>query len=448
MTPGPLARELPPSRVVVKRPLGFLWVFATLVTALCGLAGVDGDYIGAIVLFSAVILTTISSRELASDRRLRLAFLVVMGAHAAVCIVDGLVAITFGAEADAYGFHEWAMRFAWTHAIDPDLVPAPFNTYTHFLGYVYRYLGTSLFLGNAVSVLGVALSCLLFAKVLRLTGVTRRAGVLLLFGLLPSGVMFMSVTLREPFQQLFVLLALYAMLRMRGDARWFLVVLVAAVGMALSHQGLGLYAGFFIASILTWTAGGALRRGSWFRFVGTLVVAAGVLVVSTQIPAGKGALEAFQQGQSFEYADSYRRLGESIESRTTYGLQLDASSPVGLVRTLPIVFLEYMFAPLPWQVGSTLDLEALFESLLRLMLIVAGVVRWRRARGAERSQLSLLLGLYFGMEFLWSLGTINWGTAIRHHLPGYAILVVIGGPPLVHGVSDWLRRAVVVQRSA
>lgn len=446
MTPGPLTRELPPARAAVRRPLGFLWIFAILIIALGGLLGVDGDVTGVLVLTAAVVISTISSRELASERRLRGAFLVVLLAHAAVCTIDGLVTVTIGADSDAYGFHEWAMRFAWTHSIDPDLVPHSYNTYTNFLGYVYRSLGTSLFLGNAVSVLTVAFSCLLFVKILRLTGVTRRAGVLLLFGLLPSGVMFMSVTLREPFQQLFVLLALYATLRMRGDSRWFPVILLASVGMAASHQGLGLYAGFLLASVLTWTAGGALRRASWFRFVGTLVVAVGVLVASTQIPAGKGALEAFQQGQSFEYADSYRRLGETIESRTTYGLRLDASSAFGLVRTVPIVFLEYMFAPLPWQVGSVLDLEALFESILRLTLIVVGIARWRRARGTERSQLSLLLWLYFGMEFLWSLGTINWGTAIRHHLPGYAILVTIGGPPLVRAVSDWLRRAVAVPR--
>lgn len=433
----------------VRPRLGWLWIVAATAMLAASVLDAGGNTAGVIVLAAAVLIPLVTSSDLARERKLRRAFLVVVLAHAAVCFVDGFIAITIGAESDAYGFHQDAARFAWTHAIDPDLVKPAYNTYTHFIGHVYRAFGTSLFLGNAVSVLAVALACLLFIKILRLTGVTRAAGVLVLFGLLPSGVMFLSVTLREPFQVLFVLLALYATLSMRtGGVRWFLVLIPACVGMALSHQGLGLYAGFLLASVLTWTAGRALGHGSWFRFVGTLVVAAGVLVASTQMPEGKGALEAFQNGQSFEYADNYRRVGQTIEGRTTYGLRLDTSSALGLARTVPLVFLEYMFAPLPWEVSSPLDVEALFESLLRLTLIVASILRWRRARGTERSQLGLLLWLYFGMELLWSLGTINWGTAIRHHLPGYAILVIAGGPPLVRAVSDWFRRAVLVQRSA
>jgi hypothetical protein len=32
---------------------------------------------------------------------------------------------------------------------------------------------------------------------------------------------------------------------------------------------------------------------------------------------------------------------------------------------------------------------------------------------------------YLVIETIWSLGTVNWGTAIRHHLPSIGLLVVV-----------------------
>ena len=32
---------------------------------------------------------------------------------------------------------------------------------------------------------------------------------------------------------------------------------------------------------------------------------------------------------------------------------------------------------------------------------------------------------------MWALGTANWGTAVRHHVPAYGIIVLLGGPGLI-----------------
>ena len=32
---------------------------------------------------------------------------------------------------------------------------------------------------------------------------------------------------------------------------------------------------------------------------------------------------------------------------------------------------------------------------------------------------------YLALESIWSLGTINWGSSIRHHLPSYGILLIM-----------------------
>ncbi len=35
------------------------------------------------------------------------------------------------------------------------------------------------------------------------------------------------------------------------------------------------------------------------------------------------------------------------------------------------------------------------------------------------------------MELVWALGTANWGTAVRHHVPGYSIVALLGAPGLI-----------------
>ena len=70
---------------------------------------------------------------------------------------------------------------------------------------------------------------------------------MLIYALIPSSLMYTSVTLREPFQLLFVNLALYAALKIyfhRSIAHW-LVLLFACVGMGVLHGAL-LASGIFI----------------------------------------------------------------------------------------------------------------------------------------------------------------------------------------------------------
>jgi hypothetical protein len=89
-----------------------------------------------------------------------------------------------------------------------------------------------------------------------------------------------------------------------------------------------------------------------------------------------------------------------------------------------------MFAPFPWQVENVKDVWALLESMLRFVLLFFAVSSWRRSSGEVRSYYGFLLIVVLGLELVWALGTANWGTAIRHHVPGYGIIVLLGVPGL------------------
>jgi hypothetical protein len=130
-------------------------------------------------------------------------------------------------------------------------------------------------------------------------------------------------------------------------------------------------------------------------------------------------------------ADMRQTLLKYVDTRTNFSFRLDTSSVLSIVTTLPMVFVEYMFAPFPWQVGNGKDIFMLLESILRFALSFFALFSWRRSSSEARSCCCFLLIAVLGMELMWALGTANWGTAIRHHVPGYSIIVLLGAPGLI-----------------
>jgi hypothetical protein len=52
---------------------------------------------------------------------------------------------------------------------------------------------------------------------------------------------------------------------------------------------------------------------------------------------------------------------------------------------------------------------------------------WKALRIAPVPQRRILLFIsfsYLAMETIWSLGTINWGSAVRHHIPALGLLLL------------------------
>jgi hypothetical protein len=132
-----------------------------------------------------------------------------------------------------------------------------------------------------------------------------------------------------------------------------------------------------------------------------------------------------------EGAEQFRKHAATVYGRATYGVVLDASSVLTLVKTLPMIFVQYMFAPFPWQIEKAVDIYALLESMLRFVLIFFALSSWHRSSGEVRSYYGFLLIVVLGMELMWALGTVNWGTAARHHVPGYSVIVLLGVPGLI-----------------
>lgn len=378
------------------------------------------------------------------DGRIALAGVVVLTAHHLVAFYNAYLGTVIGADLDAASFHRDGAELASGINVDFLLGPGTW-IYVHFLALFYRLFGPSQFLGEELSVLAVTFSCAVLVRLCDMTGASRfRAGALLLFGLSLSGLIFLSITLREAWQVLFVLLSTYWALRVRDrmNVTNLAFLLFSAFGLGLLHEGLAPYAIFLVIFSLYWSVG-AGRAGDvlWKRAL--LLAAAAVLLVALAASVKQlgGASAALASGKALEYAQGYR-LHSVQDARAAYGVMLDASTPLRFAATLPLALLQYMLAPFPWQIGSPLDIEAMLEGWVRLALLVTSWRAWRLSVGEARSRIGFLFGLFLTMEFLWALGTVNWGTAIRHHILAYGLLVLTGGPGLLLFLDE-ARRALL-----
>jgi len=387
------------------------------------------------------------------DKKLTLAVGSVLLLHHFMAITNAYFYTFPGAEPNPANFHrhaiEWAISGKWTFSVGA-------NFYEQLLGTFYRIFGPSQLFGEELSILVFLLSCFVLIKIIELLNISKYTVLLLLiYGLLPTNLIFCSKILRESYQILFFMLSVYWGLRFHlKPAKGAMIFCVfSALIMGFFQRALILYALFLVPVLFLWfpqQISGSLSnrwRFSKWRLVticGILFLIIGALIIGIQFKVGGlGSVKAFLSGEWLSYAEEHRiRAIESSASyaRAIYGITLDVSSPISLMKSVWLIYIYYLFAPFPWQVTNWLDVYGIAESLLRLLLITFSIISWYRADGVQHRIWGLLLVIYFSMTFLWAMGTVNYGTSIRHHILTNWIIIILGSPVLIDFVLRQFRK--------
>lgn len=307
--------------------------------------------------------------------------------------------------------------------------PLSRHPYGQFLSTVYSLFGISHLLGCELSQLAFSIALLCFVELIVFFRLRAQAPRLVfVFGFLPSVLLNTSVTLRESYQAMGLLALTLSLLKLARDgpsAVTFLLPVSIAVLVPL-HQGFGLLVVILIPIAIIW-----IGRDRPIFVVATVAISVALLFMAgdriwARLTSESTVLRMIDEGRGLEYIDGYQ---EGVEiGRSSFGTTLDAVSLGGLVRTGPIVFWNYMFAPMPWQVGGARDLIGLGETCLRLFLFGSCLsYAFRRQDEVPQRFRLLALGIYLLVELMWAAGTANWGTAFRHRVVVYGILVVLAG---------------------
>lgn len=346
-------------------------------------------------------------------------------ARMVVALWNGFFGPSFGAEADANSFHLKAVDFARTL----DLYDfSPGEIFTYFLGTFYYLTTASLFLGSLLSCVIWLVSAKLLVKIMSLLSFSPRMGfrAMFIFALLPSSVLFTSVTLREPYQLLSINLAIYSILEIalnKSKVHWLLLFL--AVICAGSLHATLLASGIFLVSV-------PILFSIFYRRkkISTITMPFLLLMFFIVIFCGYSSLSSLTKYGLDEglivAIESYQKggLGYLDEARAFYKTNVEIDGVMDLLRFIPTSLLQYLFEPMPWRISALVDIELLLENILRAWLIWSAWVGLRSVHAYQRGAIPLLFISYLVIENIWALGTINWGTAVRHHIPSMGILVV------------------------
>jgi hypothetical protein len=252
--------------------------------------------------------------------------------------------------------------------------------------------------------------------------------------------MFTAVTLREPYQMLFVNLAIYAVLKiyLHKSNRHWLTLILAIAGAGSLHGGLLAIGILLLAGTLLLVAMRGKKGISWAKLVLMGTISAVVLWygfslfqnISYNLDKGLGiAVEVHQQGA----------LG--TDARTHYKTAAEISGLGGLLVFISVGLFQYLFEPFPWHVSAASDFVLVLENVLRGWLIWKAWNALRVASVLQRRALLFIFFFYLAMETIWSVGTINWGTSVRHHLPAWGLLLLAA-----YAVSDIKMRAKKITR--
>jgi hypothetical protein len=306
-------------------------------------------------------------------------------------------------------------------------------TYVNLLSGIYD-INNAFFTGAEVSVLFAVIGLLLMIQIAREIKVPdERLWWVALAGFIPGSLVFFSVTYRESLLASFLLLSVWAAIRVlqREDRRWWILFVGALVAMGVLHKALFLYSLFVVIVTIMFVVFTDQRTLAWWGKAigigaGMVLCVAGVIAWAT--PEFVQFLEPAIRLIDIDILERitfYReRMVNWGSPRTDYGLFYDWADWSRTVVTLASIYLHYLFSPFDG-ITRWVDLYAVAESWMRFTLIaVVGVGLFQVPRG-ERKLLLLLLIFYLSLTLLWSMGTTNYGQALRHHTMTNWVLFIL-----------------------
>jgi hypothetical protein len=327
-----------------------------------------------------------------------------------------------GADGDALEFYDSANLIA-LGVIDYDWGIGQ-NFYINFLGLAFYLFGSSVFLASLISVVAWSLSALLLFKSLKiLRPEESHVWPLSVYSVLPFEIIYSSIQLREPFQLLFVnCIAFGAIKILKQRAKWgWVFLLIGCLGAGSLHGTLAAFAGITFLAIIAFPI---LTRGSRLNF---LQIVVSTILIGLVFAYGLTLFSTFSYNLSGGTTDALKTYQEGslrTEARANYKLGATDGSFFQVTIDLFFGLLQYFGEPFPWKIEGLADIFLTFENCLRFYFIIYCLKQLRNKVGHDRSLMVFFISLYLIVEGIWSIGTVNWGTASRHHLPSFGLLLI------------------------
>jgi hypothetical protein len=314
------------------------------------------------------------------------------------------------------------------------------SSYINLILFFVGIFGFSEFLLCAISAIAWLMSAFIFLHILNKFSVSNSIKTLALsiFSFWPSAIYYTATPLREAFQLLFftiIALASYEII-VRRKYKFVFLSMFGVLGAGLMHRSL--LASGFIVVLVGLIIAIASTKGKLSYFTMSAYSAGAIFLLSASISfysiiaydMSNGLLEAVAQ---------YNEGTLTQIARADYRLETLDTNFSSAIINLPIIFGQYLFEPFPTRSMATLDIFLSVENFLRLFIIASSMKSIVATKNEQTKVFILFLVIsYFIIEFIWAVGTVNWGTASRHHVPALAYLIApfaLSGTSVAHARS-------------
>ncbi len=341
--------------------------------------------------------------------------------HLMVAIINAYFYTFSPLAADAIRFHNDAIamasgsitNFSWHGSV----------VYPYFLSYVYR-IDPSIMTGQSLSIFAYTMSAIVLGRFCYLLKLEKyKVLILLCFSLNPMGLIIQSGVLRESWQVLFFMLACYFSVKICLYNRFLnqnIVWLVAFVLLG-SILHVGVMAGSFFVLFSTIFYLFFVPKQVYFEK--SLVVVIFMLFIGLVVISFYFVKQNFPD--MYQHAITYT---QSVgDANTQYSI--DRTSLGVLV--IPWVLIYYLFYPFIWNIHDIISLYGAIVGLIRLILLygVYRLIKKEKNILYKRLYIILFLQIIF-IAFIFSFGTNNYGTGMRHMLLTFWGLALLGIPGL------------------
>ena len=328
------------------------------------------------------------------------------------------------ASADAISFHQSAILKLSNLSFLENIMDG--WIYTSFLALLYYFLTPSILIASISSCILWLLSSVVLNKIFNLLEVshTNKLIAFAVYIFMPSSIIFTSLPLRESMELLIInLYIMYVILIIQNNKLIFFPILILLSALLfMLHSALILFTFFtsiFLLVVLSMKVINYFYKKEllFLYFFYTFFTLFSLAIIFLHV------LDILPINIIFEFLQvkiSNYHMNVPI-SRTTYLYTV-------LVDNLFVYLFNslyfYFFYPMPYYIQNFYDFIYFVENIIRIGLLVFIVNNFFYLR-KKNSILIIVLLIYIILEMMWAIGTANWGTAARHHVVSYGLLVIL-----------------------
>ena len=322
-----------------------------------------------------------------------------------------------GLNEDALLFHFLATEFASNEIFSEGFYQdSKFYSYSIFLGYIYRiFYISNIFFGSLLNILIWFISALVLYNTLMTVAVKKNICnyALLFYTFLPSSIFFSSSTFREPLILLFTNLIIYYFVKLfkSKNINYFFLILILLINYILAAY---LHMAYLYISIVFIIVAFFLLI---YKFLNYKKIFFLFFFIFLFFIFFRIEITQYLVTNLIDKSAIYR--SNTNHGLTSYNYLISENNLINIM----FVFIQFLVQPSFFTLSSYASYLVFFENIIKIFMIVTFPIILIQKNTKYNSLFVITFLLYLMITFIWSLGTTNWGTSIRHSYPQLGILM-------------------------